>query len=290
MRAARGGLRLVPAAAEGQQSGVELLAEWAGWLRAFGAADTTVETRVGGVQVLCSHAGIDDPASITTTQLIAWLGNCKAPWTRYTYAATARAWFQWLVERGYRADDPTAGLPVPRAPRGVPRPVSSRALADALAVSSRKARAYMTLAAYAGLRVHEVAKVRGEDFADGWLYVTGKGGVRAALPVHHLLEQLQRGWPEQGPWFPGSNNGHVRPQTVSDTIARAFEKAGHKGVTAHQLRHWYGTQLQRTGGDTRVTQELMRHASLQSTQIYTEVSSSSKVAAVQRLGRQPSTT
>lgn len=156
--------------------------------------------------------------------------------------------------------------------------------------------AYIKLAAYEGLRVHEIAKVRGEDFEDDtghgsngdgtgeWLYVDGKGNKRAALPVHPMVSQIRRGFPDHGWWFPSSYNGtgHVRPDTVSNTISRTFRTLGYQ-VTAHQLRHWFGTHTQRTTRDLRVTQELMRHASASSTQIYTEVADRAKQEAVRRL-------
>lgn len=274
-------LRLVAAVPD---TGSGLLDEWADWLRAAGSADRTITTRISNIKILCGHAGVDDPVAVSTRQIVRWLSDCRTQWTRHTYATSARAWFAWLVARGYRDDNPAEEIPKPRAPRGVPRPVSSQALADALEVAPRKARAYISLAAYAGLRVHEIAKVRGEDFTDGWLFVTGKGDKPAALPVHPVLEQLRRGWPEQGWWFPSFKvDGPVKPETVSSSIVATFEKAGHSGITAHQLRHWYGTWLQRTTKDIRVTQELMRHASLASTQIYTEVSSDAKIQAVRRL-------
>ena len=269
----------------------ELLAEWGDWMRAGSAADLTIKTRLTGIRTLCRHAGTDDPVSLTTRQIIRWLSDCDARWTRHTYSTSARAWHGWLVARGYRDDDPTAALPKTTAPKGVPRPASSEALDAVLPVAGRRARAYILLAAYEGLRVHEIAKVRGEDFdGDGWLYVDGKGSVEAALPVHRLVEQVRRGWPETGYWFPGSTDGHVGGSAVGCTIAATFRRNGYD-FTAHQLRHWYGTQLQRApGADIRTTQELMRHASLQSTQIYTEVSSSSKVAAVRRLGHRTTAT
>jgi hypothetical protein len=65
-------------------------------------------------------------------------------------------------------------------------------------------------------------------------------------------------------------------------IARSVHRAGVPG-SAHWLRHWYGTELVRAGADTRTAQELLRHASLQSTQVYLQVSSQQRAVAVQAL-------
>lgn len=69
---------------------------------------------------------------------------------------------------------------------------------------------------------------------------------------------------------------------MSRTISQTFRRAGYD-VTAHQLRHWFGTHALRIAKDVRVAQELLRHASLQSTQIYTKVSDQRKAETIRRL-------
>jgi integrase/recombinase XerD len=259
-----------------------LLEEWSDWMRAANAADATIRTRTINIELLCKHAGTDDPVSLTTRQIIRWLSDCKAKWTRCTYATSARVWHQWLVDRGYRQDNPTDGMPVPPEPKSTPRPAPSEAIRTVLPTAGRRARAYITLGTFLGLRVHEIAKVSGEEFAEGWYFVRGKGDVAAALPTHELVEQLRIGYPNQGFWFPGVEDGHVHPDAVSKAIAGAFRKCGYR-ITAHQLRHWYGTHAQRVGKDARVTQQLMRHADLKSSQIYTEVADRDLIETVRRL-------
>jgi integrase/recombinase XerD len=259
-----------------------LLEEWSDWMRAGGSADSTIRGRTLHVGLLCKFAGVDDPVSLTTMDVARWLGACRTRWTRCTYATSARAWHRWLVDRGYREDNPTAPLPIPKEPRSTARPASSEAIRNVLPLAGRRGRPYIVLATFLGLRVHEVAKVRGEEFADGWYFVTGKGGDTAPIPTHPLVEQLRRGFPESGYWFPGGDDGHVHPDAVTRAIGAAFRKQGYN-ITAHQLRHWYGTHAQRVGKDSRVTQRLMRHADLSSTQIYTEVADLDMQATVRRL-------
>ncbi|MGZ0150669.1 tyrosine-type recombinase/integrase [Kribbella sp. WER1] len=260
----------------------ERLEEWSDWLRAGGASENTIRTRTTSVRLLCAHAGTADPVSIATMQAVRWLASCTAAWTRCTYSTSARAWFAWLVARGYRIDNPMDGVPVPKTPRTTARPAPSDAIRAVLTTQPRRARAYVTLATFLGLRVHEIAKVRGEEFRDGWYYVTGKGDKAAAIPVHPAVEQLRNGFPEQGFWFPGRDDGHVWSPTVTKTIGEAFRRCGFE-VTAHQLRHWYGTHAQRVGKDSRVTQQLLRHANLASSQIYTEVADLSMQETIRRL-------
>jgi integrase len=260
----------------------ELLSEWSDWMRAAGAAKNTVKTRTDGVKLMWHAAGVSDPVQIPTREIVRWLAGCQAKWTRCTYAASARAWFKWLVDQGYLEASPMDRLQVPATPRSVPRPAPSDAVRRTLEVCSRRARAYIILGTFLGLRVHEIAMVEGENFDGGWYFVRGKGEVDAAIPTHPLVEQLRRGFPESGYWFPGVNNGHVNPHSVTQVVTRAFHKAGFH-VTAHQLRHWFGTHAQRVGRDTRATQQLLRHANLSSTQIYTQVADQHLQEIVRRL-------
>lgn len=130
--------------------------------------------------------------------------------------------------------------------------------------------------------------MRGEDVdTDAMtMRVRGKGGVEAVLPLHPLIATVSRGYPERGWWFPSTvrSTEHVNSSTVSQTIVAAFNRAGHPGVVAHQLRHWYGTNLLRAaGGNLRVAQTGLRHSSPVSTAIYTLVEDAEVRDAVNRL-------
>ena len=131
----------------------------------------------------------------------------------------------------------------------------------------------MLLAAYAGLRVHEVAKIHGRDidwFNDS-IVVTGKGGKTARIPLHDRLVVLARDMPRDDWWFPSpSRPGPVRSHAVSASIRRTMQTCGYDGKP-HQLRHFYGTELVRAGVHLRVVQQLMRHESPATTAIYTQV-------------------
>ena len=151
---------------------------------------------------------------------------------------------------------------------------------------NRRTRAMILLAAFAGLRVHEIAKVRGEhlDLVDRRLTVHGKGDITATLPLHHRIVEhaYAAGMPRTGWWFPGSDRGHQRRESVGQTIKEVMVRAGVLG-SAHQLRHWYGSELLANGVDLRTVQELMRHRSVSSTQIYTQVTDQRRVAGIDSL-------
>ena len=133
--------------------------------------------------------------------------------------------------------------------------------------------------------MHEVAKFRGEDLAGRQVRVLGKGGVDAVLPAHQILEAEAADWPARGWWFPSPDDRTrpITPGNVTKVVSGAFHRAGVPG-SAHSLRHFYGTQtLRSSGGNLRVTQELMRHASPVSTAIYTKVDDEQMRAAVDAL-------
>lgn len=259
------------------------LDEWADWMRALGSSEATIRTRTSGIRTLCQHAHLDDPRRVTTRQLVSWLAAANTGWTRRTYWLSVHAWCAWLVLVGERPDDPSAPIPRPRQPHGVPRPVPEVVVRAVLSnPPGRRAYAYIVLASYAGLRVHEIAKVRGEDVDGDWLFVQGKGGQGAAVPMHPLVMSLARQMPSVSYWFPGSHGGHVAADSVSRVVRNAFKSVGSE-ATAHRCRHLFGTGVLRASRDIRVTQVLLRHQSLGSTQIYTEVTDADLVAAVHAL-------
>lgn len=144
------------------------------------------------------------------------------------------------------------------------------------------------LAAFQGLRAHEIAKFRGEDVdhTARQLTVKGKGGVEKVLPLHPIVEKYAQDFPNRGYWFAGQteNGGHIHPRSVTDCVAGVFRRAGIPTGAAHRLRHTYATRLVQGGHNLRIIQELLRHASLQTTQIYTGVTFDQMQAAGASLG------
>lgn len=195
--------------------------------------------------------------------------------SRATYHASIRAYHSWLLRAGHRQDDPTLATPSPKRVKGTPHPVAPAQLAKLLlVVNRRRTRMMILLAAFAGLRVHEIAKIRGEDvdLEAGALFVTGKGGKTAVIPLHENVAEDALTFPREGYWFPSyTRAGPICSRAVSKAIHDTMKRAGVKGKP-HHLRHFFGTSLARNGVDLRTVQELMRHESLATTQIYVEVS------------------
>ncbi|MBB4072029.1 tyrosine-type recombinase/integrase [Canibacter oris] len=209
-----------------------------------------------------------------------------SPSTRQSYHNILRAFSLWCVRVKVRADDPLVDIRAPRRPRTQPRPLPKDAIPAIYAgARSDRTRAYIKLALYAGLRIHEVAKVRGEDFdtVGKTLTVEGKGGVRAVIPLHEELVALAEQFPRRGYWFPTWAAPHVDRKQVYRAIKEAMTRAGYDYCTPHQLRHSYGTALVESGADLRTTQKLLRHASLETTQRYVDSSLERQTTALNAL-------
>lgn len=252
-------------------------------MTASGLSTRTVDARRRAVEALERFAG-QSADRVDADTIEGWFGRHEE-WsaaTRATYFGAVQAYMRWAVQRGVRSDDPTLLLRRPKHPQGVPKPISGAQLRRLLdAPARRKTHAYVVLAAFQGLRVHEIAKLRGEDFDldDGWLYVEGKGGREDRLPLHPQTEALAREMPRRGFWFPSrSASGHVTATGVSNVVTAHMQRCGVRG-TAHQLRHWYATQLVRDGVHVRVVQQLMRHRSLATTARYAAVADDQLFAA-----------
>jgi integrase/recombinase XerD len=259
----------------------ELLDQWQLFGLAGGWSVNTIACRRDALTKLARDCGTP-LHEVSALQLATWLGRYSTAWTRQTYHAHARSFFGWLQRSGHRADDPTTAIPRSPNPRGAPRPVTTKQLMDALDGAGWHPYAFITIAAYSGLRVSEVAKIRGEDIdvRAGTLRTIGKGAVEACVPLHPKIADLSKHYPERGFWFPSSTVvGHVSGEWVSTCIRRAFAHAGHQ-VVAHQLRHWFGSELLRGGANLRVVQGCMRHQSIASTALYTQVLDSERTSAV----------
>lgn len=262
------------------------LTAWVAQMRAEGLAERTIEERPLVVLRAVAPTGAT-PLTLTEQGIVDWLGTLPSPATRATYFGALRAWSAWLVRTHRRDDDPTQILRTPRVPRRLPRPISSTALETVLGTHMwRRTRVMIHLASYQGMRVHEVAKIHGHDIdlLSDLLRVHGKGGVETWLPLHPVVRADAQHMPRHDWWFPSPRDPRrpVRRDSVSTTIGHVMRRAGVQG-TAHQLRHWYATELLRSGTDIRVVQMLMRHASLATTALYTLVDSDQEREAVARL-------
>ncbi|PEQ11217.1 recombinase XerC [Novosphingobium sp. PC22D] len=178
----------------------------------------------------------------------------------------------------------------PRVKKGLPRPVTpDEAVNLMLAVGEdasepwigARDRAVLFLLYGAGMRIAEALSLKGRAHPIGeTLVVTGKGGKQRAVPVLPVVREAVSDYVTKCPWplepdkalFRGAKGGALSQGMVQRAMARARVMLGlPESATPHALRHSFATHLLGAGADLRSLQELLGHASLGSTQIYTKV-------------------
>ncbi len=178
----------------------------------------------------------------------------------------------------------------PRLKKPLPRPITPddvQGLADEVADAASAAwigardRAVLLLLYGSGLRIAEALSIKGADLPLGeTLVVTGKGNKQRVVPVLPVVREAVADYAARCPWpirpdepiFRGAKGGVLNPGMVQQAVASARKALGlPDSATPHALRHSFATHLLGAGADLRSLQELLGHASLGSTQIYTKV-------------------
>lgn len=256
------------------------------------------DTLHGFLGFLRRHAGgevdVATLASVSAADFRAWLAQRRGDGLANASVARAlsalRTFYAWAGRRHGVANEALAGITVPRLPRRVPRPIApadARALVDTAGeaadlpwVAARDI-AVLLLLYGAGLRIAEALALSGAVLPLGeTLSVTGKRSKTRIVPV---LPQVRAAieayvalcpWPAShgAPLFRGVRGGPLAPEIVRRAMAKARTALGlPASATPHALRHSFATHLLARGADLRAIQELLGHASLSSTQVYTAV-------------------
>ncbi len=192
----------------------------------------------------------------------------------------ARGFYQWAVDVDLADPKLLRHLVSPKQPRRLPRPIDGGDLDRALDNAPDRLRPWLLLAAFAGLRAHEVAPLRAEDLAltvahAATVRVEGKGGKERVIPLGPAVVAELRGCglPRRGWLFPGQDRQRqptglpVTASQVSHLGSRYLHESGSPS-TFHSLRHRFGTDAYAASCDLRLVQELLGHASPVTTAIY----------------------
>ena len=221
-------------------------------------------------------------------------GPEAAPYRASSVARTlsaVRSFHRFLVREGVTDQDPAARVAPPRLPRSLPRPLpvdDVRRLLEAPdegTPAGLRDRAILELLYGSGLRISELTgmDVDDLDLEEGSLRVLGKGGKEREVPLGSFGRDavgayLTRGRPalatavSRGALFLNARGGRLSRQSCARLLGRYVRLAGiDRRVTLHTLRHSFATHLLEGGADVRVVQELLGHASVATTQIYTLV-------------------
>ncbi len=216
-----------------------------------------------------------------------------APTSLRRRAAAIKGFYRFAFGEGLIGVDVAAHLDLPRMPRLLPETLTQAETERLLAAPAPDAlldRALLELLYAAGLRVTEALRLDLEDVSlDGaFVRVIGKGDRERLVPVGEVALDAVRAWlagPRAalvtahhvapirgGPLFLGRSGRRLARQQAWATVKRAAAAAGLSGrVSPHTLRHSFATHLLEGGADLRIVQELLGHASISTTQLYTHV-------------------
>ncbi len=217
-----------------------------------------------------------------------WRGGAAVSSIRRALSAV-RAWFTWLelTYSGHKPN-PTRDVPLPRAGRKLPRVLSPEMMQVYLEARGSDWRtlrdqAMVEIFYSCGLRLSELVGLdTGDMDLDARLVrVLGKGSKERMLPLGRIAQQAIRIWlPERDRLLRGSPEHavfitragrRIRPRTVQERLRRrALEQLG-QHVHPHQLRHTFASHMLESSGDLRAVQELLGHADIATTQVYTHL-------------------
>jgi integrase/recombinase XerC len=260
--------RLSPRTLAGYRRDLE---DFLGWLREHGATDWS---RVDAQQVR-GYAAARHRRGLSPKSL-------------QRHLSSIRAWFRFLLREGRAQTNPADGVRAPKVKRRLPQTLDADQIGRLLELPGdstldRRDRAIMELFYSSGLRLAELAGLNVADVQsdDGLLQITGKGGKARLVPVGRFARQAMAQWLAVRSQlaatgvvalFVSQRGGRLSCRSIESRLRqRAIEQGMPSHVHPHMLRHSFASHLLESSGDLRAVQELLGHADIGTTQIYTHL-------------------
>ena len=276
------------------------------WMLVSGYSPETIRARRQAIRKFIAWAderGLDDPREVTRPMLERYQRHLfylrKADGTPLTvgmqvqYLAPLKTWFRWLARGHHILANPAADLDLPKQPKRLPRSVPTVQEVEAMLAEAEptnaqgvRDRALLEVLYATGLRRMEIVGVAiyDVDLPRGLLWVRkGKGNRQRVVPIGDRagawLDKYLTGARPQllasdtDALFLSDYGLPIKPEQVADKVKRYLRFAGvDKPGATHLLRHACATHMLEGGADIRFIQEMLGHANLQTTEIYTHVS------------------
>lgn len=199
-----------------------------------------------------------------------------------------RSFMNYLLREGHMRDNPALNISAPRVPRKLPNTLDVDQMARLLEIRGNdpvtvRDRAMLELLYSSGLRLAELVNLNPEDvdLDDAMIRVTGKGSKTRLIPVGRQARVAARDWlglrpemaaPGEPALFVGIRGHRISPRTVQNRVHHWAARAGiPQRVYPHLFRHSFATHLMESSRDLRAVQELLGHADISTTQIYTHL-------------------
>jgi integrase/recombinase XerC len=200
----------------------------------------------------------------------------------------ARSFLKYLIREGHLSRNPAVGVSAPRAPRRLPATLDVDQMARLLQVRGHdpitlRDRAMLELFYSSGLRLGEVVglDIGDMDLTDGMARVTGKGRRTRLVPVGRHAREALRAWlsvrttlarAEEKALFVGARGSRISPRSIQTRVNYWARRSGlGQRVHPHLFRHSFATHVLESSGDLRSVQEMLGHANIGTTQIYTHL-------------------
>lgn len=237
----------------------------------------------------CDTAGCDGLRAVSSDDIRAFVAaghrGGLSPKSLQRRLSACRSFYQWLLKHGHIAANPAAGVRGPKAPRALPQVLDVDEATQLVEVPvdaplGVRDRALLELFYSSGLRLSELVGLRWRDLdlEGGLVTVLGKGSRQRSVPVgRHAREALtawraDNGGSADAPVFPGRGGGPITARAVQLRMRVLAQRQGlFKRVHPHLLRHSFASHVLESSGDLRGVQELLGHADIATTQIYTHL-------------------
>lgn len=243
-------------------------------------------------RAFCAREGASDWNDVDVHRVRAFVAarhrEGLAPRSLQRLLAAIRSFYNYLLREGAARANPANGVPAPKAPKRLPATLDPDQMARLLEIPATgpetvRDRAIMELLYSSGLRLAELLalELHDVDRRDATVRVTGKGSKTRIVPVGRqalaALDQwfavrAQLARPQETALFVGSRGGRLSPRTLQARLRRWGVAQGIlQGVHPHLFRHCFASHLLESSGDLRAVQELLGHAHISTTQIYTHL-------------------
>jgi integrase/recombinase XerC len=237
----------------------------------------------------CTVAGVSEWPHLHGEQLRGFIAaqhrRGLGPKSLQRLLSACRSFFRYLLGQGLLGVDPSTGLRAPKAPRKLPQVLDADEMTQLVQVPGDSAldlrdRALLELFYSSGLRLAELCALRWRDLdaGDALLRVLGKGGKTRVVPVgSHALAALAAlrtadAAGNDAPIFRGRGGAPISPRAVQTRVKLLAQRQGiWKRVHPHLIRHSCASHVLESSGDLRGVQELLGHADIATTQIYTHL-------------------
>lgn len=239
-----------------------------------------------------STQDVGDPGAIDSSHVRAYAATRHrqglAPKSLQRHLAAIRAWFRYLVREGLARFNPAEGVRAPKVDKSLPHTLNVDQLDHLLdlpgdAPLDRRDRAIMELFYSSGLRLAELVGLDVEQVRapDRLLQITGKGGKTRRVPIGRVAIAAIEAWlavraglsnTDERALFVSQRGNRLSARSVEARLRqRAIEQGMPRHVHPHMLRHSFASHLLESSGDLRAVQELLGHADIGTTQIYTHL-------------------